>query len=502
MQGKAITLISPRIAIQKGDFLGSGVPYWPIELATLASLLRNRGDAIKVIDALGDGPSELEDRGDHYLQGSALEKYQQDARISGAHLFIIYAMSYMSHQDVLGICQKLKTWRPNAHVIILENSQAVTAYSLPDVRSALFDAGADILICGEPYHNWEDIAAYLTGSAPKPENLIIKNDDPNCIAVRIMAKNKPRYPVPAWDLFTLKGYWRLPYAHGPKTKCFLPILTSRGCPYPCDFCVVPGTNNRRWRGNEPEHVAEEIMALRDRFGIHDFQLEDLNPTIDSRRFDELSRILINHKTGVKLYIVSGTKAETVPIESLPLWAKAGLRYISISPETGSTRLMKIIGKPFNYEHGVALVAACHQNRIRTQACFLVGHPSETEDDFKLSRDYMVRLIRAGVDEVAIFVVAAFAGSKLYANSLVSMVSKSSMPSFSPKGRVGFKSYERRRKCLIRIFFFEKLKKGLGIWMQAARALFGEPETKMENLPKRMLYIYWLILRYNLKKITG
>ena len=37
-----ISLISPRLVIQKEDFLGSGVPYWPIELATFAAFLREK----------------------------------------------------------------------------------------------------------------------------------------------------------------------------------------------------------------------------------------------------------------------------------------------------------------------------------------------------------------------------------------------------------------------------------------------------------------------------
>ena len=432
MQGTAITLISPRIAIQKGDFLGSGVPYWPIELATLASFLRTEGETVAVIDSLGDGPNDLEEREDHYLQGRSLEAYRLDARIEGAELFIIYAMSYMSHQDILAICKKLKERKPRTQIAILENSQAVTAYSLPRLRNAFFDAGADILICGEAYHNWDHIREYLNGIAPKPENIITKKDADDYMPVRAIMKDRARYPVPAWDLFTLKGYWHLPYAHGPKTKKFLPILTSRGCPYPCDFCVIPETNNRRWRGNEPEHVADEIISLRDRFSVRDFQLEDVNPTVDHRRFDRLAKILINRNAGVRLYIVSGTKAETIPLQSLPLWRKAGLRYISISPESGSSRLMEIIGKRFNYEHGIELVKGCNHNGIRTQACFLVGHPSETENDYKLSKDYMVRLLRVGLDEVAIFVVAPFAGSKLYSSSMISIADKSDSEFFSKR----------------------------------------------------------------------
>lgn len=70
-----VTLISPRIPIQKGDFLGSGVPYWPIELATLASFARDHGDEVSLIDLFGNNPQRIEEAGDHYLQGESIDEY-------------------------------------------------------------------------------------------------------------------------------------------------------------------------------------------------------------------------------------------------------------------------------------------------------------------------------------------------------------------------------------------------------------------------------------------
>ena len=52
------------------------------------------------------------------------------------------------------------------------------------------------------------------------------------------------FKFPAWEFFHLKNYWELGYSHGPlSSDKYLPILTSRGCPYPCNFCVVPFTNS-------------------------------------------------------------------------------------------------------------------------------------------------------------------------------------------------------------------------------------------------------------------
>jgi len=498
---KRLTLISPRIAVQKGDFLGSGIPYWPLELATLAAFLRERGRQVSVLDLLGSGHDEFADRPDHYLQGRDIRTFAKSRAVTDAEGFIVYAMSYMSHDDLLRTCRWLKESRPGVPVAVLENSQAVTAYSLQRMARPFLDAGADALICGEPYFNWDDIEKFLDhpGAGQPPPNVVCSRSLPGTPPHRQYLKDAA-YPVPAWDLFNVEGYWRLPYAHGPKTGRFLPILTSRGCPYPCDFCVVPETNDRRWRGNDPVRVADEILALRDRFRVTHFHIEDLNPTVRRERFYEICRELIARKAGVFLYIVSGTKAETIDVEQVPLLAEAGCRYISISPESGSSEVMRTIGKPFDYDHARELVAACRRNGIRTQACFLVGHPAETEESFRQSRRYLQELVRAGLDEVAVFVVASFAGSAIYARKQVEVADAEALPSFSPKGRAGFEVFARRRRRMIRTFFLEKLKRGPDLWLQGLRALFGRPQTKMENLPRRILYVLWLIARMRARRL--
>jgi hypothetical protein len=494
-----LTLVSPRLAVQKGDFLGSGVPYWPVELATFAAHLREAGERVSVIDLFGSRPSRLSDAGDHYLQGEPLTSFLSSESVQQSAAFVVYAISYMSHHELIDIIRVLKKSRPGAAVAVLENSQAVTAYSLQRVASDFFDAGADALICGEPYFNWPEIRKLLADPtlAPVPSNVMTRQMSRS---PQRISQKRSSYPLPAWDLFNLENYWAIPYSHGPKTPRFLPVLTSRGCPYPCDFCVVPETNDRRWRGNDPDDVVNEIIALRDRFGVHDFQIEDLNPTVQHERWEAICRGLIDRGANIRFYFVSGTKAETVHVDQVPLYAAAGCRYISISPESGSSAVMRTIGKPFNYDHAIRLVAACRAHRIRTQACFLVGHPSERESDFDASQSYLRTLVRAGLDEVAVFIVAPFAGSALSAQDRIAIGDTAALPSFSPKGRADAAVYERRRRGLISAFFIEKLKCGFDLWLQGLRAVFGVPQTKMENLPRRVFYISWLMLRARIRSL--
>jgi hypothetical protein len=368
------------------------------------------------------------------------------------------------------------------------------------VAPAFIHAGADLLICGEPYFNWDQIRVQLAHgpSGSVPSNLITRES--THIPERQTLKGFT-YPVPAWDLINLHNYWQLPYSHGPKTKRYLPVITSRGCPYPCDFCVVPETNNRRWRGNDPEQVVDEMITLRDRFEVNDFQIEDLNPTVQHQRWERICELLIERQANIRFYFVSGTKAETLHVKKIPLFAKAGCRYVSISPESGSKDLMRVIGKKFDYQHGIELITACKAHSIRTQACLLVGHPDETEGAYNATKDYLVSMVKAGLDEVAVFVVASFAGSALFSRNSISLVDQSALASFSPKGRAGYETLERRRKGLIRAFFIHKLLRGVDLWLQGLRAILGIPQTKMENLPRRIAYIYWVIFRHHLASRT-
>jgi len=491
------SLISPRLVIQKNDFLGSGVPYWPIELATLASHIIKKKDEVKLYDLFGSNPKLLEDKGDHYLQGVDIKNYIKE--IGESDCIIIYAISYMSHHEINNIIRIIKSTYPKKKIAILENSQSVTAYSVQRVCDSFFEHGADLVIVGEPYFNWDEIKNFLIEEkVNKPINVLTFKSSTECTRI---IKKISKYPIPAWNLINLKNYWSLPYSHGPKTKKYLPVLTSRGCPYPCDFCVVPETNNRRWRGNLPEDVVNEIAYLKENYNVSDFQIEDLNPTVDHKRWEAICKILIKKNLNIKFYFVSGTKAETVHLDSIPLFAKAGCKYISISPESGSDKVMKKIGKNFNYEHGLKLIKLCLINNIKTQACFIIGHPSETENDFIQSNAYLAKLIRAGLDETAIFIVSPFAGSKIYKDNLIEIEDKELIISFSPEGRKNYKELSRRRRIMIFTFLRLKITRHFFIFLvQCYRALIGTPKTKIENLPRRIIYIYILVIFNKLKSV--
>jgi anaerobic magnesium-protoporphyrin IX monomethyl ester cyclase len=65
-----------------------------------------------------------------------------------------------------------------------------------------------------------------------------------------------RYGMPAWDLIRPDTYPGFIYDE------YYPILTTRGCPYPCTYCNTPGLSGKKLRHRSIERVIEELAFLK------------------------------------------------------------------------------------------------------------------------------------------------------------------------------------------------------------------------------------------------
>ena len=493
-----ILFISPRLAVQKGDILGSGVPYWPIELVTLATSVLMAGDQVKVLDLFSEGINIFEESYDYYLQGSSIKSSLKNNLINldEFNLIIIFAISYMSHREINAITSYLKKYINNTKIVILENSQAVTSYDIFSKRKDFFDSGADALICGNICQIWIRVREDIINLKDQAEEVVYSFNDEK--KPKRFIGNEVNIPIPKWDLINYKEYWKIPYSHGPKLKKYLPILTSRGCPYPCDFCVVPNLNDQKWRGKDPDTLIKEIIFLRDAYNVKDFHIEDLNPTINSKRWIEVSKKLIDKKVGIRYYFVSGTKGESLSIKSLPLIYKSGCRYISISPESGDKNVLKEIGKNVDYDHLKKLLKTCYSLGIKTQACFLIGHPGENYESQNKNEVLLKSFLKNGLSEAAFFIVAPLPGSKIEINKKIKEGEKNYLTSFTPKNRPEYNSLEKSRRSLIFIYLKSLCYSPKKLFKILFRAFISSPKTKIENLPKRVFFLLFWISISNLR----
>lgn len=463
----------------------------PISLAYLAAYLRTKGHTVQVIDAFGENPHKITIHGNYYRQGLTIPEIIE--KIQTTDHFFTYAGQVVSHNSHLDIIRAIREKHPQIPITIVENTQSVNAYSIATMAQEFFDAGATHLSTGEAEIRAEEL---LAGKPLKNiDGLVYKKNS------KIIHQKKTRYltnqqldelPFPAWDLFPIKNYWKLGYAHGPLTnKKYLSILTSRGCGLLCKFCVVPETNEGKWRSRSPANVVDELEHWVKKYNVHEFHFQDLNATTYKVRMQQIADEILRRNLHISWKFVAGTKIETMTEETLTTMAQAGCNYVSISPESGSAHVLKLMGKSFIHDYALRMIKHMHKLNITTQACFVLGFPGETNEDLDLTEHYCKQLAKAGIDELALFIMTPIPGSATYGQ--ITGFKDLEQLTFSPTWRTDFAILQQRRWNIYKKFLFWKLRwHPIKLLKQPLNVLTGRFQTKMEQTTYHALKLKWLV----------
>ncbi|MBN1230451.1 MAG: B12-binding domain-containing radical SAM protein [Anaerolineales bacterium] len=495
----SIVFINPNLVVQKNDTFTTGIIYLPLAMAYTAASLRKYGHDVQVIDSFGEAPRQATHI--HNFMSLGLTDEQLLSRIPDSAEFIfVYAINLINYMTAGNAVRVAKQKLPDVPVIVLENTQAVTAFTLSYVDQEFYKEGADFILTGEGEHRAQHLIELLTEGAniDKLQELdgLGSPDFFNPPQTFLTTQELDELPFPAWDLLPMENYWGLKFAHGPmKSDKYLSMLTSRGCPYQCGFCVNPSINQSRWRFRSASNVVDEMEFFQKTFGVSEFHIEDLNPTVSDDRTREICHEILDRGLQVHWKLVAGTKIETIRNEeTLRLMASAGCTYISISPETGSPKVLKLIRKPFDLEHAIQMVKEMNQIGIFSQACFILGYPGEEEEDRFLTLDMVKRLTKIGVDEIAVFIITPAPGSRIYPEFKKEIINLSEL-NFSPTWREDYKHLNRWRLRLYRTFLIWKtIFHPIKILRQPFNFLSRSFNTKMEMVPYRSL-VWQYIMRF-------
>jgi radical SAM superfamily enzyme YgiQ (UPF0313 family) len=437
----------------------TGIVYLPIGLAYFADGLTKLDLEFEVLDLFGLNPKIVAEHDGNWFFGEEFRAASKKL-LKTPDQIVLYANQAANHLDILNILSEARELYPESDLYLLENSQAVTAYALKDLEGEFSKLGVRGIITGNPDRQVANFWKLISGS-----DCAIKN------------------PSPDWSKLPLDNYWLYKLGHGPITSSrYLPVLTSYGCPWGCSFCVIPATNSRKWVTRKADDIVSEIRNGIDRYSVKEFHFEDLNSTVSSSRILELGLLLKG--LGITWKIVAGTKAETLDsFDTLRLLHDSGLTYFSFSPESGSSSVRQEIGKKFNIWHSFKLIRWSRHVGVKTQACFVIGMPSEKF----LDRVKSLTLIRAytilGIDEIAIFVISPMPGSKLYKRFEVDL----KRISFSPKWRRDY-----NRLSLVRLYWYfnflllKSLFHPIKFIESIMRFFMRDFELKMEMAPFRSI----------------
>lgn len=426
----------------------SGFPFIPHMAGYISSAIKNFDDDLQILDAFSEGYKNINIIDDFMLIGLSVDEILKNISLKTKNIFI-YARTVIDYEIIISITRELKK-TGRYKIIIFENTQCVDALVLKPIAKDLLKEGSDVVLFGEPENRIKNVLDFLDGKVDTLDGaayqinnkIYIKSNTP-------FSKELDKIKFPLWENWNFEGYWNLNYSHPPTKKKdkFVTLITSRGCPFRCTFCVAPELNPT-WRFRSATNVVDEIEYFKTKLNINDFHISDLNPTIRESRFIEICNDLIDRNLNVTWKIAQGTKIETIKnFETFNLMYKAGCRFLSFSPESGSPEVMKnLINKSFKHEYALKCVSYLKKTGIRTQACFVIGMPEEQKKHRLMSLVYMIKLAIRGLDEVACYIITPLPGSKI--SDRMSGYSSLSECSHSPTWRKDFYSL-----YFFRLFFY-------------------------------------------------
>jgi radical SAM superfamily enzyme YgiQ (UPF0313 family) len=207
-------------------------------------------------------------------------------------------------------------------------------------------------------------------------------------------------PMPSRHLLPLTRYKALGFP--------VSIITSRGCPNQCIFCLGRRMVGHKVRYRSIQKVADEIAHLIS-MGFTRINVADDLFTASRPRVRELCQEIKRRK--LEFGWSAFSRVNTVDEDIFRLMRETGCDCISFGIESGNAEMLKRIKKGITREQVLNAVAICKRVGMKAHASFIVGLPGETLETLEETDKFAVSLdILHGYH-----FLAPFPGTTIYEN---------------------------------------------------------------------------------------
>ncbi len=190
------------------------------------------------------------------------------------------------------------------------------------------------------------------------------------------------------------------------------IVTTRGCPSTCYFCSSPDFWGRRVRFRSPAAIVEEILYIRQKFGLIYFSIRDDTFTADRKRVLEFCSLL--QKQEVKILWNCQSRVTAIDEELVTEMKRAGCECIQLGVESGSPRILQQLGKNITTSQIEQACALIREIGINLSIFLISDVPGETDDDLRQTVE-LVRHIHP--DDGYVSPLAYYPGTQLYKDAV-------------------------------------------------------------------------------------
>lgn len=348
-------------------FYGTGKRsrYFPFGLAYIASVLRESGHEIHIVD----------------MEGDDLTVQQAVARLVDLSPDVIgFGGMVTRYRLVKDIAHEVRSLLPGVFMIA-GNSGATTVPELYlrncNLNAVVLGEGENttLELCRslEEKQDWTEVPglAYLNNEG------IFRTSSP-----RQLIENLDSIPLPAWDLFPIENYIAS-YDHRQKSVRHLEVVASRGCPFNCVYCYrIYGRTVRR---RSPESIVSEIEILRNEYHIEYTGFPDDLFTSNREFVMETCRLLKERVSGINWSCLG--RVNTVDREMLQAMKDAGCDWISYGIESGDDEMLARMNRGVTADECLNAMNLTRSVGIHAEGSFMIGMFGETRESVANTVDF-------------------------------------------------------------------------------------------------------------------
>lgn len=371
-------------------------PYPPLGTLYAASYLRARGYAVGLFDAmLAESEAEW---------AAALDAHQPRFAVLFEDNFNYLSKMCLSRMRAAAFTMTAAA-KARGCTVILCGADAT------DHTLKYFAQGADYVLVGEGEATLGELLDSLTGRSAQPLTDILGLAWPDGAGGQRRNARRPdlrdldALPFPAWDLVDGARYRQVwEQRHGYYS---MNMVTTRGCPYHCNWCAKP-IWGQRYNSRSPENVVAEMQWLKATFRPDHLWFADDILGLKPGWIERFAALLRAADAVIPFKCLTRADLVTEPVARA--LAAAGCQTVWMGAESGSQKILEAMDKG-------GTVSDIYQatTRLRAQGiqvCFFLqfGYPGETWADIQLT----LKMVRECLpDDIGISVSYPLPGTKFF-----------------------------------------------------------------------------------------
>jgi anaerobic magnesium-protoporphyrin IX monomethyl ester cyclase len=367
-------------------------PYPPLGTLYAASYLRDRGYDVALFDAM-------------------LAESEQDwAAALDAH-HPEYAILYEDNFNYLSKMCLLRMRQAALEMISMAKARGciiiAAGADMTDHSNLYLDRGADYVLLGEGEETLGELMDALSGrSQAAPESIIgLTSQKTIHPARRPDIRALDGLPFPAWELIDVEKYRRIwKERHGYYS---MNMVTTRGCPYHCNWCAKP-IWGQRYNSRSPDNVAAELKWLKDTYHPDHIWFADDILGLKPGWLEKFAAVV--QETGATVPFKCLQRADLVTEKTGTALGQAGCKTVWVGAESGSQKILDAMDKGGKVEDIYRATRLLQQQGIEVGFFLQFGYPGEMWQDIQLT----LQMVRDCMpDDIGISVSYPLPGTKFF-----------------------------------------------------------------------------------------